>query len=390
LNVASVGSTPPSTTDTAPASGTGELADLFANLVGTMLAGQDDDAASSGDDQAPVADPETATADAATAASLAFLVGVFPVQAPVALAVQAQLVPQEQTQVQATATAAGAGATTTGEDSPAGLGAAVEQLPIAAPPTGVAPTATGATPAPTAAPAPAPAEGQTPAAGQMPADAPTTEATTGTVPVDAATPREDVTAPVTSTMFSTPAPTTTPAVTAPAAAAGPAPAPESTAMVTTQVFDAISKLVARPDGSHRVTLKLNPAELGEVEIIMTTRHGSVRVELHGSDEATAALRSGTHELFRLLEATPGTTSTHISVRETTGSSATSYQGTDQGRSGDAQRQAAAQDQENLSAGKRTGSKDPATDGPFAPRAVSSGGRIDQDGTSLTNGFDVTV
>ncbi|MFL6160370.1 MAG: flagellar hook-length control protein FliK, partial [Marmoricola sp.] len=117
-----------------------------------------------------------------------------------------------------------------------------------------------------------------------------------------------------------PATATTPvAVTAPVAAPT-APAPPSPAgtvqldQVAAQVFPEVTGLVSRGDGTHRITLTLNPEQLGEVRVVMTMRAGAVHVRLAAGQDARASLVEGSGELGRLLERA-GATDTHIVVRE---------------------------------------------------------------------------
>lgn len=109
------------------------------------------------------------------------------------------------------------------------------------------------------------------------------------------------------------APTAAPAVSTPAAA----PPVANTApldRVSAQVFPEVTGLVSRGNGSHRITLTLNPEQLGEVRVVMTMRDGAVHVRMAAGHEARAALLEGSPELSRLLE-TAGATETRIVVRE---------------------------------------------------------------------------
>jgi hypothetical protein len=121
---------------------------------------------------------------------------------------------------------------------------------------------------------------------------------------------------------STPDPSTAPAPMAPIAAPSPAPAvsraePASTTgtqHVTGQVFPEVSRLVSRGDGTHRITLDLNPESLGEVRVVMTVRDGAVHVRFAAGHEAGRALLDGSAELNRLLGAA-GANETRIVVRD---------------------------------------------------------------------------
>jgi hypothetical protein len=84
--------------------------------------------------------------------------------------------------------------------------------------------------------------------------------------------------------------------------------------VTRQVFPEVSRLVSRGDGTHRITLDLNPESLGEVRVVMTVRDGAVHVRFAAGHEAGRALLDGSAELNRLLGAA-GASETRIVVRE---------------------------------------------------------------------------
>jgi len=71
--------------------------------------------------------------------------------------------------------------------------------------------------------------------------------------------------------------------------------------VAHQVFDRIERLASSGDGTHRVTLRLDPGSLGEVRVMLTVRDGRVRVRLAAGDEARLALTQGVPDLQRLLQ-----------------------------------------------------------------------------------------
>jgi flagellar hook-length control protein FliK len=71
--------------------------------------------------------------------------------------------------------------------------------------------------------------------------------------------------------------------------------------VPDQVFTDLGRLVRRGDGTHRLTIKLQPEALGEVRVVLTVRDGDVSVRLSGSDAAQRALLQGASDLQRLLE-----------------------------------------------------------------------------------------
>lgn len=93
-------------------------------------------------------------------------------------------------------------------------------------------------------------------------------------------------------------------------------------MVTDQVFPQVARLVSRGDGMHRLALRLHPADLGEVKVVMTVKAGVVDVTLHAGAAAREALRDGSPQLRSLLELT-GATAGQLVVRDlvTTGSPA---------------------------------------------------------------------
>ncbi len=84
--------------------------------------------------------------------------------------------------------------------------------------------------------------------------------------------------------------------------------------VTDQVFGQVTRLVSRGDGMHRLTLRLHPADLGEVKVVMTVRDGVVDVTLSAGAAAREALRDGSPQLRSLLELA-GATTGQLVVRE---------------------------------------------------------------------------
>lgn len=95
------------------------------------------------------------------------------------------------------------------------------------------------------------------------------------------------------------------------AAAGTGPASAAPAergpLVTGQVFPEVTRLVARGDGTHRLTLRLHPADLGEVKVILTVKDNTVDVTLSAGPAAREALRDGSPQLRALLELAGATT-----------------------------------------------------------------------------------
>jgi len=98
----------------------------------------------------------------------------------------------------------------------------------------------------------------------------------------------------------------------PATDAARTPAP-----VTTQVIPELTRLVSQGDGTHRMTLRLQPAALGDVRVVLTVRGGEVRVSLAAGTEAQSALLADAPALHRMLAGT-GAESTRIVVRDLAG------------------------------------------------------------------------
>lgn len=111
-------------------------------------------------------------------------------------------------------------------------------------------------------------------------------------------------------------PTSSVAPTAPTGSVASAPSAPPTTLdrVQAQVFPEVTGLVSRGSGTHRITLTLNPEQLGEVRVVMTMRHGAVHVRLAAGQEARGALADGAGELGRLLEHA-GATDARVVVRE---------------------------------------------------------------------------
>ncbi|WP_110208262.1 flagellar hook-length control protein FliK [Nocardioides daejeonensis] len=117
-----------------------------------------------------------------------------------------------------------------------------------------------------------------------------------------------------------------PPVPAPPAASGGVPA---TALhpASQQVLERISHL-PQQDGTHRLTIKLQPEALGEVRVVLSLRHGEVQVRITAGEAAAQALGQDSPELRRLLEQA-GMGEARIAVRESGGSflADTTYGGT---------------------------------------------------------------
>lgn len=110
----------------------------------------------------------------------------------------------------------------------------------------------------------------------------------------------------------TPAPTDAPGTAATAGVTGntpttptdrPAAVPTTaaTTAVTRQVFPEVTRLASSGDGTHRMTLRLDPGSLGEVRVTLTVRGGNVRVSLAAGREVRDALLHSSPDLRRLLE-----------------------------------------------------------------------------------------
>ncbi|MFC6288135.1 flagellar hook-length control protein FliK [Nocardioides sp. GCM10027113] len=159
-----------------------------------------------------------------------------------------------------------------------------------------------------------------PAAGSIPGEAgegATDEArpaATGTASASPATPAAPATA---TAVDASPAPVasvTVSSATTPTTAASAAPAASAAAPVTQQVFPEITRLATAGNGTHRLTMTLQPEQLGEVRVTLTVRQGEVHVRLAAGDEAQQALLEGAPELRRILELT-GATDTRVVVRD---------------------------------------------------------------------------
>jgi len=92
--------------------------------------------------------------------------------------------------------------------------------------------------------------------------------------------------------------------------------------VADQVFDHVTRLVSRGDGTHRITLRLHPADLGEVKVVLTVKNGTVDVTLAAGSAAREALREGSPQLRSLLEMA-GATTGQVVVRDLGGGPAAS-------------------------------------------------------------------
>jgi len=95
----------------------------------------------------------------------------------------------------------------------------------------------------------------------------------------------------------------------------------------------VLRLVTRGDGTHRMTLQLHPADLGQVRVTVTVKNGAVDVSLAAAPAAQDALRDGTARLRSLL-ASSGHTLGQLVLRDLPGTlAAGSQNGAGQGGAG---------------------------------------------------------
>jgi len=80
-----------------------------------------------------------------------------------------------------------------------------------------------------------------------------------------------------------------------------------------QVFPEVTRLSRSGNGTHRLTITLQPEQLGEVRVTLVVRDGTVRVNL-ASEQAKDILAQAAPELRRLLEQS-GATDARIVVRD---------------------------------------------------------------------------
>jgi flagellar hook-length control protein FliK len=96
-------------------------------------------------------------------------------------------------------------------------------------------------------------------------------------------------------------PASTAASTGGAAASSGSPASAPTAApVPAQLQPSLARLVSRGDGTHRMSLRLHPAALGEVRLTVTVKDGTVDVALAAGPQAQDALRQGSAQLRAML------------------------------------------------------------------------------------------
>jgi hypothetical protein len=154
----------------------------------------------------------------------------------------------------------------------------------------------------------------------------------------------------------------------------------------------VTRLVTAGDGTHRVTLQLNPEALGEVRVVLTVRGGEVHVRLAAGTEAQRALVEGAPELHRLLELA-GASDTKVVVRDLGPASGTAAPSGPVGQGGDGHARPGsgetgpgAERSPDQHAGTRGGrtARDGTSDGASPPRPV------EQVTDARSSGVDVTV
>lgn len=182
--------------------------------------------------------------------------------------------------------------------APAPAPAADRPLALADPPAGTS----AAAPAGAGGPAPT-GERDASAAGQ-PAEAPAAAAATGT----------SGTAVTAGQAAAVAAPVAAAPAGPAATASGPASAP---APVSRQLADTVQQLARSGEGTHRMTLRLDPGSLGEVRVHLVVRDGGLQVHLAAGHEALQALGEGSEELLRLLQ-TSGPADVRVTVRDLAG------------------------------------------------------------------------
>ncbi|MCW2565918.1 MAG: Collagen alpha-2(I) chain, partial [Mycobacterium sp.] len=112
---------------------------------------------------------------------------------------------------------------------------------------------------------------------------------------------------VPATVLPTTAPVATPT-------AGAAPLPGSPAALAEQVLTRVSSLRQGPDGTHHLTMRLDPGHLGPLTVVAEVRNGAIRLELTAvMPAAQEALRHAAADLRRDL-ADAGFGSAAVDVR----------------------------------------------------------------------------
>jgi hypothetical protein len=182
------------------------------------------------------------------------------------------------------------------------------------------------------------------------------------------------------------------------ATAAPTTMPTPSNPVLDQVLPAVPRVVQRGDGTTRLSLKLHPADLGEVHVTVTVKDGVVDVTLAAGHEARQAMGEAGDRLRALLSGgghTPGQVvlrdlpqaapTNAVQAQPQTTSSAglgTSYSGlTDAGTGGAGQHQQGAGEGRTTQHGAAGSGPDPRPDSPTDRRRTR---------TPAVAGLDVTV
>lgn len=84
-----------------------------------------------------------------------------------------------------------------------------------------------------------------------------------------------------------------------------------------QVTPVVSRLVSAGEGSHKLVLRLHPADLGEIQVTVTVRGEEVDVTVAAGREARELLAEGSSQLRSLLESV-GRTAGSVSFRDLPG------------------------------------------------------------------------
>jgi flagellar hook-length control protein FliK len=110
-----------------------------------------------------------------------------------------------------------------------------------------------------------------------------------------------------------------PVVTTDAGMSAAAPVPANP--VLDQVAPVFTRLVSGPEGQHRMTLRLHPADLGEIHLTVTVRGDSVDVTVSATPEARELLADGSGQLRALLDSV-GRSADRIVFRDLPGTGST--------------------------------------------------------------------
>jgi hypothetical protein len=179
------------------------------------------------------------------------------------------------------------------------------------------PEATGPTAGRTADPTAGPTAGQTTGPTTGPTTGQTAAATTPVVDPAAAPPAPLPTGAPTGVAGG---PTPVVATVTGAGSAAPTSSDAATrSAVLDQVLPALPRVVLRGEGTSRLTLKLHPADLGEVHVTVTVRGQEVDVTLAAGARAREALSEGSARLRGLLEGI-GHTTGQVVLRDLPGGS----------------------------------------------------------------------